>query len=80
MSYKRVTTISGAEITDELIADLNDNWKEYGACQINVWSEGDVTDNQISGTRVADVYVPEMSVPDRDVPKFMYRVRDDNFR
>ena len=26
MSYKRVTTIFGPEITDELIADLNDNY------------------------------------------------------
>ena len=26
MSYKRVTTISGPEITGELIADLNDNY------------------------------------------------------
>ena len=44
MSYKRVTTMSGPEVTDELIANLNDNYmpviKTFGCLDCYVIQTG----------------------------------------
>ena len=59
-------------------AGLYYNGEDYAACQINIWVECHVVDDQVGGPRVVDIDVPEEIVANGDIAECVFRVTDDD--